>query len=191
MQIQVYFRDKIKIAIASSLIILLTGCGGNEKASIKVAPAPAPVVEDAVPPLNNWVKLTDRVTDFGDRQVIFDNTIRNSANDKFSLLAACTAGLFELWIETNFYVPDKSNAAARIRLNGGTADSWALDKIANAGDGVFAVRFKNSAKLFQEIKNSATLSVQLDSSNNTFSAATFDLQGVGEIPKQLSNAGCN
>jgi hypothetical protein len=168
-------------------ISFLTACGSDSKSSVESTPT----VAVTNPPLNNWSLVTEKIDDFGDGQVIFENVKLNSSSKKLSLVVACTGGLFELWTETNFYLPDRSNGAVAIKVDGGERRTWSLDKRAEAGGGVFAVRFKNGQKLFEELITSKSLSVKLDAGGSTFQSATFDLEGIGELPKKLSTAGCN
>ena len=165
----------------------MTGCGSNIDSTAEESSKEEVIIQ----PENNWELVTDKVDDFGDGQVIFENKQINSNGNKLSLVVACTGGLFELWTETDFYLPDRVNGAARIKINGGEAETWALDKRADVGNGVFAVRFKNGVKLFPMLSISKTLSVKLDAGGSTFESATFDLEGISEIPKKLETVGCD
>ena len=180
-------RYKVWINLAAFCLVLLTGCGSNIDSTAEESSKEEVIIQ----PENNWELVIDKVDDFGDGQVIFENKQINSNSNKLSLVVACTGGLFELWTETDFYLPDRVNGAARIKINGGEAETWALDKRADVGNGVFAVRFKNGVKLFQMLSMSKTLSVKLDAGGSTFESATFDLEGISEIPKKLETVGCD
>jgi hypothetical protein len=197
------FRPKSArlLSIVCSLL-LLTGCGGsstNLDRETKAAESTKDAYDNGIfeSTESNWRKMKDGVTDFGDRQMFFFNTQENSSDDTFRLVPGCTAGLFEFWIQTDFYLVDNNTGVAAIRLNGGEPRMWNLDKRVDAGINEvtgrreYAVRFENGKKLFEKLEISQTFSVQLSTGSNTFNSATFALGGIEEVSSDLSSAGCD
>ncbi len=194
-------KNRRLISIVSSILIL-TGCGGSSTDLDRPTKA-AELTKEAYDreafesTVSNWKKMQDGVTDFGDRQIFFFNTQINSGGNTLILIPGCTNKFFDLYIQTDFYIPNFNKDVAHIRLNGGEPEFWNLDRRVDAGinevsgRGEYAVRFENSKKLFEKLKKFQSFSVKLSTGNGTYQSATFDLGGIDEVSNDLVSAGCD
>jgi hypothetical protein len=169
-----------------SIIVLITSCSKDDTQDKESKPAE--VVEEK--PKEYWVTKMDSVDDFGDRQFIATNEQMNSANQRIEMIVACTNGLFEVWLETDEFIPDIENQAAKIRLDSDEPVNWAIDRRAAPSSGVFAVRLKKSKDFYSSILLRDSVSVKLNGEGNSFIAATFPLNGVKNLGDGIARAGC-